>query len=88
MTEINPLEIKENFIKLIGKGWMLVASGDKGNFNMMTASWGEIGQLWAKPVATVYVRPERYTDSFIKRTHRFTLSVFEENMRKSLALMG
>ena len=40
MKAINPNEIKDNFIELIGKEWMLVSAGDKEKFNMMTASWG------------------------------------------------
>ena len=38
MKAINPNEIKDNFIELIGKEWMLVSAGDKEKFNMMTAS--------------------------------------------------
>ena len=39
MKAINPNEIKDNFIELIDKEWMLVSAGDKEKFNMMTASW-------------------------------------------------
>ena len=46
MKAINPNEIKDNFIELIGKEWMLVSAGDKEKFNMMTASWGGVGVLW------------------------------------------
>ena len=50
MKAINPNEIKDNFIELIGKEWMLVSAGDKEKFNMMTASWGGVGVLWNRPV--------------------------------------
>ena len=40
MRKINPREIDENVIRLIGDEWMLVAAGDWEKFNMMTASWG------------------------------------------------
>ncbi len=39
MKEIKSTEIKENIIELISKTWMLVTSGDKNDFNTMTASW-------------------------------------------------
>lgn len=55
---------------------------------MMTASWGEVGELWGKHVVTAYVRPERYTDEFIADTLRFTLSFFPETMKKMLGVMG
>jgi len=88
MKEINPIEINDNFIKLIATDWMLVTSGTSDNFNMMTASWGGIGELWGKHVATIYVRPERYTDTFISDTHRFTLSFFDNDKKKILGIMG
>lgn len=88
MKEINPIEIKDNFIKLISSDWMLIAAGDETKYNMMTASWGGIGELWGKHVATAYVRPERYTDQFIAATHRFTLSFFTSDMKKILGVMG
>ena len=46
MKAINPNEIKDNFIELIGKEWMLVSAGDKEKFNMMTASWGRRGECY------------------------------------------
>lgn len=57
MKAINPNEIKDNFIELIGKEWMLVSAGDKEKFNMMTASWGGVGVLWNRPVVfALFVR--------------------------------
>ena len=57
MKAINPNEIKDNFIELIGKEWMLVSAGDKEKFNMMTASWGGVGVLWNRPVVFAFIRP-------------------------------
>ena len=69
MKAINPNEIKDNFIELIGKEWMLVSAGDKEKFNMMTASWGGVGVLWNRPVVFAFIRPERYTREFIGIIH-------------------
>jgi len=55
MKAINPNEIKDNFIELIGKEWMLVSAGDKEKFNMMTASWGGVGVLWNRPVVFAFI---------------------------------
>ena len=52
---------KEDVFHLIGKEWMLITSGTIDRFNTMTASWGGIGWLWNKPVAYIFVRPDRYT---------------------------
>ena len=39
MKAINPNEIKDNFIELIGKEWMLVSAGDKEKFNRFHISF-------------------------------------------------
>ena len=79
---------KENAFELIGKEWMLVTAGDESRFNMMTASWGGLGWLWNKPVAFVFIRPERYTHEFIEASTRLTLSFYPEECRKALQLCG
>ena len=56
MEKIEPKDINENVIRLIGDEWMLVTAGDREKFNMMTASWGSMGFLWNKPVVMVFVR--------------------------------
>ena len=58
---------REDIIKLISKEWMLVTAGTSESFNTMTANWGGIGFLWNKPVAFVFIRPERYTHEFIEK---------------------
>ena len=40
MEKINVKELNDNVFETIGKEWMLVCAGNKGHFNMMTASWG------------------------------------------------
>lgn len=79
---------REDAFTLIGKEWMLVTAGTSESFNTMTASWGGIGWLWNKPVAFVFIRPERYTHDFIESVDRLTLSFFGEDYRKALQLCG
>ena len=73
MKKLEVKDLKENFFEAIGKEWMLVTAGTKEKFNTMTASWGGIGWLWNKPVAFVFVRPERYTYEFIEKSDYLTL---------------
>jgi len=54
----------------------------------MTASWGGLGWLWNKPVAFIFVRPERYTHQFIEDNEKLTLSFFDEKYRKALNICG
>jgi len=89
MTKVDIGELaRENAFDLIGKQWMLVTAGTESRFNTMTASWGGIGWLWNRPVAFVFVRPERYTHEFIERNERMTLSFFGEEHRPALQLCG
>lgn len=88
MQKINPKEIDENVIRLIGDEWMLVAAGDREKFNMMTASWGSMGFLWNKPVVMVFVRPQRYTYEFTEKGDMLTLSFFGEQYRRALNVCG
>ena len=61
MERIEINRLSENFIEAVGKEWMLITAGVLENFNMMTGSWGGMGYLCNKPVAFIFVRPERYT---------------------------
>ncbi|NLL56541.1 MAG: flavin reductase family protein [Clostridiales bacterium] len=76
LQEYNIKSLKENPFKMIGEEWMLIAAGDKEEHNMMTASWGGLGVLWGKNVATVYIRPSRYTLEFVEYQDYFSLCFF------------
>lgn len=78
---INPFE-------MISKQWMLVSAGTKEKYNTMTASWGGVGIIWNKPVATSYIRHSRYTIEFIDKSEYFTLSFLKDGNRQVLNLVG
>ena len=78
MKEISVSELQDNMFDAIGKEWMLVTAGTQDKFNMMTASWGGTGILWGKPVAFIFIRPERYTYEFIEEGDKLTLSFLGE----------
>ena len=86
MKKLEVKDLKENFFEAIGKEWMLVTAGTKEKFNTMTASWGGIGWLWNKPVAFVFIRPERYTYEFIEKSDYLTLSFLGEANKKVHAI--
>ena len=88
MKKLEVKDLKENFFEAIGKEWMLVTAGTKEKFNTMTASWGGIGWLWNKPVAFVFIRPERYTYEFVEKNDYLTLSFLGEENKKIHAVCG
>lgn len=87
-TKIDPREMDGNVFQRIGDQWMLITAGNREACNTMTASWGGLGILWGEPVATAYVRPQRYTKEFIDRERYFSLSFYGEEYRKALGLCG
>lgn len=86
--QIDVKQWNQNVFSAIGDQWMLITAGTKDRCNTMTASWGGLGVLWGKPVATAYIRPQRYTKEFVDAQDCFTLSFFGEEHRKALALCG
>ncbi len=86
--KIDVRELHDNSVKLIADDWMLITAGDSTHFNTMTANWGGVGYLWNKPVAFIFVRPQRYTFEFTENNDYFTLSFFDENYRDALSICG
>jgi flavin reductase (DIM6/NTAB) family NADH-FMN oxidoreductase RutF len=74
LKRIDPKEIGQNVFSLIGDQWMLITAGTAEQCNTMTASWGGLGVLWGAPMATCYIRPQRYTREFVDREEYFTLA--------------
>lgn len=88
MKEISIREVKENFVSMISDQWALLAAGKMDNYNMMTVSWGGIGELWGKDVCFVFVRPQRYTFEYMEQNEYFTLSFYGGEYKKELGICG
>lgn len=87
--QISPEELEGNFIRKIGKEWMLItAEKPDGTVNTMTAGWGGVGYMWGRPAAFIFIRPQRYTLEFVDAADRFSLSFFGSGQRKALSLLG
>ncbi len=85
---IEPKQLNFNTFGILDDEWMLVTGGIKSNCNTMTASWGGFGILWNKPVAFVFIRPQRYTYQFAEKYDHLTLSFFTEQYRDALNYCG
>ena len=86
--EINITELTASPYNLFNKDWALLTAGNSEKFNTMTVSWGGVGILWNKNVATVYVRKSRYTLEFIDKFDHFSLTFGGVSMRKALTFCG
>ncbi len=72
--EISIDECDANFIQRLSTDYSLVSATSDNKTNMLTVAWAQMGYLWNRPVATVYIRPSRYTKEFIDASGRFTVS--------------
>lgn len=82
LLEINP------FTK-IGKEWAAIVTEADGKANAMTASWGNIGVMWGKNVASVFIRESRYTKELMDKSDTFSICFFEnDKMRSTLNYLG
>ncbi|MBQ7636171.1 MAG: flavin reductase [Lachnospiraceae bacterium] len=82
------MEFKTDIFKQFDKKWALLTAGTEDRFNTMTISWGGLGTIWNKPVATVYVRKSRYTHEFMENNEYFTVSFYPEEFKKVLGVLG
>lgn len=83
-NEIKFCDVKENVVDLIANQWALVTAGDKDGYNTMTVSWGSVGELWGVDTATIYIRPQRYTEEFIDSNDYFTVSFYPAEMKQQI----
>lgn len=88
--QIDVKSLDMNVFGTIGDRWMLITAGNEERSNTMTASWGQMGILWNKTVATAYIRKTRYTKEFVDSGELFTLSVYPDNaeLKKALGFCG
>ncbi len=72
-----------------GKG-LLLAVGDKADYNEMTIGWGALGNIWEEGMSlmTVYVAPARYTFKYMEKAKYFTVMEFDDTRKDILQYMG
>lgn len=72
-----------------GKG-LLLAVGDKTDFNEMTIGWGSLGNIWERGMSmmTVFVAKGRYTFGYMEKAKYFTVMEFDDSHKDILEYMG
>ena len=86
--EITARDIEGNPVRIFADEWFELAAGKEGDMNLMTIAWGSLGELWGRPVVTVYVSTSRYTNEFMAKNDYFTLTHFPASMREKLQYLG
>jgi flavin reductase (DIM6/NTAB) family NADH-FMN oxidoreductase RutF len=87
MRRIEPAELTLRPFHLLDEEWALLVGG-RERPNPMTVSWGGLGTLWNRPVATVYVRPTRFTFDLLNAHPEFTLCFLPPALKAALDLCG
>ncbi len=87
MHGLDPVDLSIRPFQLLDQEWALLVAGSERP-NPMTVSWGGFGTLWNRPVATVYVRPTRFTFGLLDAHPEFTLNFLPESRRPALELCG
>lgn len=85
---VAPMALTENVFARFHRQWALITTANGEGANTMTASWGGMGILWNKPVATIYVRPSRFTYGLLEKEAGFSLSFLPERFREQLNYCG
>lgn len=88
LKAVNPKDLSLEAFRLFTERTPLLTAGDRTACNTMTIGWGGLGELWQKPVCTVYVRQSRYTFQFVESHDYFTVSILPENRKDALRLCG
>ena len=86
--EANLKELQLNPFNMFLSEWGLVSAGTAEKRNGMTIGWGTLGILWGKPVALVFIRPQRFTKEFVEESDRFTVSFYPPDYKGALELLG
>lgn len=95
LKEVSYRNLRLNPMTLFADSWAALAAGTDDDSNAMCIAWGQLGTLWEEgkhtnrlPVATVYVRPSRYTNELLERNDDFTINFFDRQHKKALAYLG
>ena len=85
--KIEPQDI-ENPILLFAERHVAIATGQGDSVNAMTVSHGSIGQLWRRPVISIYISSSRYTHELLMNNEYFTVNAFPKECDSALQYLG
>lgn len=86
-TKADVMDLEMKPVSAFAKDWMALGVRTKEGVNAMTISWGSIGELWGKPVVTVYVSKDRHSKAMMDEADYFTVSAFPQDRRSKDALV-
>lgn len=91
LKKLNNLDSKETILELLKNPLFnscVVNFGDINHHNGLAVGWYSLGTLWQKSVATVFVKPNRYSFEFAEKNDYFSLVWFKEEHEKIVSYFG
>ena len=85
--KVNPENFNDNVFVLLNNAGVLTSGNDK-DFNSMTIGWGGWGIHFGEPAAWCFLRANRYTLEFIRKTKTYTISFFNKDYEKNVMHFG
>lgn len=86
--EVNCRSLEINPFTAMNPDYILITAPNGEGINPMTAGWGGFGVMWGLNVATVVVRPQRFTFNLLENTDNYTIAYFHGNRRDAVKLCG
>ena len=89
-NKMDPVDLEMKPVAAFETDWMALGVRAKEGINAMTISWGQIGELWGRPVVTVFVSKDRHTKHMLDEAGQFTVSAFPNTLesRRILTYIG
>ena len=85
--KVEPENFNENVFLLLNNAGVLT-SGNEEDFNSMTIGWGGWGIYFSEPTTWCFLRANRYTLEFIRKTKTYTISFFDKCYEKNVMHFG
>jgi flavin reductase (DIM6/NTAB) family NADH-FMN oxidoreductase RutF len=85
---ITAVEMTGNVFKLVGQDFTVITAGTEADYNSMTASWGGWGILFEEPVTWCFLRANRYTLEYMKKSETYTMTYFDDQYKDQVMLFG
>lgn len=84
LKKIDVTLINKNAISLFKNELPIIVCGNLNHHNGLTVAWGSLGSLWRKNIATIYIKPTRYTFEFANSCEYFTIMWFDDKIRSGI----
>ena len=86
----DPMDLTLKPVSAFAQDWMALGVKAREGVNAMTISWGQIGELWGRPVVTVFVSKDRFTKHMLDEAGQFTVATFPQTRenRNMLTYIG